>query len=141
MMGIAKSYIMIFSLFWTANNFPKVKLCQHHLLHPIWFSLQSIHLPLIIFYCIFHFLTSEHLAPSSGLKSQLIFIILLYKKLIFLFATFIKNLFDKILIVGIYELIQHCHAKYRNIAMNRFFPSPLVYIVFVFVEMFSKQGG
>ncbi len=44
----------------------------------IHFSVYSS--PLNNFYCLFYYLTSEHLAPSSGLKSQLIFIILLYKK-------------------------------------------------------------
>ncbi len=69
---IAISFIAIFSCFLTAKHFPKVQLCQHF---------QFLHFPLIIFYWIFYHLTSEHLAPSSGLKSQLIFIILLYRKL------------------------------------------------------------
>ncbi len=55
----------------TENYFPKIKLCQHHIFH----------LSLIIFSCIYYYLTSEHLAPSSGLKNQLNFIDLLYKKL------------------------------------------------------------
>ncbi len=81
MSGIAKWYIAIFSHFWTANHFPKVKLSQHHLFHHIWYIFLSSHLPLIIFYCSFYYLSSEHLAPSSGLTSQLIFIIPLFKKL------------------------------------------------------------
>ncbi len=63
----------------------------------------------------FYYLTTEHLARSSGLKSQLILIILLYKKGEFVFATFIKNLFDKISIFSIYESIQYRHAKYPDI--------------------------
>ncbi len=43
----------------------------------------------------------------------------------FIFATFFKNLFNKILILGIFEMIQHHHSKYRDITMYRFFFPPL----------------
>ncbi len=43
----------------------------------------------------------------------------------FVFATFIKNVFNKMSIIGTFELIQYHRAKYRDITMYRFFsPTP-----------------
>ncbi len=66
-----------------------------------------------------NYLTNKHLAPSSELKIEQIFIILLCK---FVFATFIKNVFNKISILGICESIPYCHTKNHDITIHRFFP-------------------
>ncbi len=86
MLGITRSYIVIFSLFWTANFFPTVKLCQNHV------SSNMIHFSSSFnnFLLHFYYLTSELIAPSSGLKSQLIFIILWYKKVSLYLQHFLR---------------------------------------------------
>ncbi len=65
MLGIA-NYILQFYHFFNCKSFPQSKTLLA----------SSVSSNIIHFY-----LTSEHLAPSSGLKSQLIFIILFYKRL------------------------------------------------------------
>ncbi len=73
MLRIVTSYTAIFFFYPFPMQiiFQKVKLCHHHLFRLIRSSFQPIRLTSIIFYCIFLLL-----APSSGLKNQLIIIIL-----------------------------------------------------------------
>ncbi len=84
----------------------------------------------MIFLLHFYYLTSEHLAPSSGLKSQLIFIILIYKKL----SLYLQHL--RIYLIKYQYLIfmtrYHIVAKYRNITMYQLFPPPLLFTVVLY---------
>ncbi len=101
---VLRNHILRFS----ANHFPKVKFCEHHLFHPIWFIFP--------FYCIFYYLTSEQLAPSSGLKSPLIFIII--QKVEFVFATFVENLFNKIsILLWIDSILSHKISRYYDVSI------------------------
>ncbi len=68
--------LRFFSPFSTAKHFPKIKLCHHHLFICSVFIRFSITSP-----------DSELLAPSGGLKNQLIFSILIPKKVSLTFQT------------------------------------------------------
>ncbi len=81
MLSLSVSSVGIFHFFKLQIIFPKLNsvniICfiQYDTIFSLFISLKYF------FNCIFYYLTSEHLAPSSGPKGQLISIILLSKKL------------------------------------------------------------
>ncbi len=67
---------------------------------------------------------SEHLAPSSGLKSQFIFYYSVTENVEFVFATFITNVCNKILILGLWIDIILRQQISQNYTVSIFIPNP-----------------
>lgn len=85
---------------------------------------------------------SQHLAPSSGLKSLFISLFWYTKSLVWIGILFLKNVCNKIFILGFFQSVQHCSG---HIAIFRcFIPSHLSLldnkhccgVVYLVVEVF-----
>ncbi len=125
MLGTAKSYTAIFSLFWTANHFPKSKTLSASAVSSNITHFLVCLPPLNNFYCIFYYLTSEHFAPSDGLKVNW-FLLFYYTKGWVCICKFIKNLRNKLSILGMYKSLQYCCAKITILRCINLLPTPTV---------------